>query len=156
MSEAPGSAAGPKKLDVVLFSVSGWRAGFEARWIRSSSLAPAGILGNCIETQLGFSLGTAKVSAMPRQCLLIKSAGDDAKGDTEILVDSPVDLVFLPVANIHPVPLMIAARTRLRGLRALALEPEAVARQIILLFDARCLTDCLEKKRDSLAKGTDA
>ena len=156
MSDEPGSPAGPENLDVVLFSVSGWHVGFEARRIRSSCLAPEGILGNCIEAQLGFSLGTAKVSATPRQCLLIKSADDDAKGDTEILVDGPVDLVFLPVAAIHPVPFLIAARTRLRGLRALALEPDAVARQITLLFDASCLSDCQEKERDSLAKGTDA
>ncbi len=156
MSDAPGSATGSENLAVVLFSVSGWRVGFEAHRIRSSCLAPAEILGNCsIEAQLGFSLGTPNVSATPRQCLVVKSSDDNAKGETEILVDGPVDLVFLPVAAIHPVPFLIAARTRLRGLRALALEPESVARQITLLFDASCLADCQEKERDSLAKDTD-
>ena len=156
MSDAAGSAADQETLDVVLFSVCGWRVGFEARRIRSSCLAPAEMLSNGIEAQLGFSLGAPKVSATPRQCLLIKNADDDAKGDMEILVDAPVDLVFLPVAIIHPLPPLLAARTRLHGLRALALEPETVARQITLLFDASCLTDRLEKERDSLGKDTDA
>ncbi len=141
MSDGPGKAVGPEWLDVVLFSVCDWRVGFEAHRIRSSSRAPAGTLGNSMEARLGFSPCAPKVSATPSQCLLIKSADDDAKGDTEILVDGPVDLVCLPVAAIHPLPPLLAARTRLHGLRALAINPETVARPVVLLFDTACLSD---------------
>lgn len=138
MNDVPDKREGPEGLDVVLFSVSGWRVGFEAHRIRASSLAPVGSLGDGIEARLGFSPGAPKVSATSSQLLLIKNADDDAKGDTEILVDGPVDLVCLPVAAIHPLPPLLIARTQLHGLRAIALEPGTVVTQIVLLFDTTC------------------
>ena len=143
MSDAPGNAPDgvpdTATLDVVLFSAGGWRAGFEARRVRAARLAPAGSVDKGIEAQLGFSPDapgpSASASAPLRQRLRLKGADDDAKGDTEMLVDGPVDLVCLPVTAIHSLPPLLAARTRLHGLRALALVPETAARQIVLLFD---------------------
>ena len=156
MNDAPDKTADSVGLDFVVFSVGGWRVAFEARQIRSSSLAPEGKLCNGIEARLGFSPAAPKASATSRQCLRVKCADDDTKGETEILVDGPVDLVCLPVAAIYPLPPLLTARTRLHGLRALALEPETVTRQITLLFNSACLTDGLEKERDDLEKDADA
>ena len=156
MNDAPDRMASPVGLDFVIFSVSGWRVAFEARQVRSCSIAMDGGLGNGIEGRLGFSPAAPKAYATPRQCLRIKCADDDTKGETEILVDGPVDLVCLPVAAIYPLPPLRTARTRLHGLRALALEPETVTRQITLLFNSDCLIDGREKERDNLAKDADA
>ena len=148
MNDAPDKTADSVGLDFVVFSVGGWRVAFEARQIRSSSLAPEGKLCNGIEARLGFSPAAPKASATSRQCLRVKCADDDTKGETEILVDGPVDLICLPVSVIYPLPPLLTARTRLHGLRALALEPETTARQITLLFNSSCLTDGLEKDCD--------
>ena len=156
MNDAPDRMANPVGLDFVIFSVSGWRVAFEARQVRSCSIALEGGLGNGIEARLGFSPAAPKAYATPRQCLRIKCADDDTKGETKIVVDGPVDLVCLPVAAIYPLPPLLTARTRLHGLRALALEPETVTRQITLLFNSACLTDGLEKERDDLEKDADA
>ena len=156
MNDAPDKTADSVGLDFVVFSVGGWRVAFEARQIRSSSLAPEGKLCNGIEARLGFSPAAPKASATSRQCLRVKCADDDTKGETEILVDGPVDLACLPVAAIYPLPPLLAARTRLHGLRALALEPETATKQITLLFNSHCLADNQQKERDSLTKDTDA
>ncbi len=148
MNDAPDKTADSVGLDFVVFSVGGWRVAFEARQIRSSSLAPEGKLCNGIEARLGFSPAAPKASATSRQCLRVKCADDDTKGETEILVDGPVDLICLPVSVIYPLPPLLTARTLLHGLRALALEPETTARQITLLFNSSCLTDGLEKDCD--------
>jgi hypothetical protein len=112
-------------LDAVLFSAGKWRAGFEARAVRASRPAPTGAAGTDVETLLELELSAG---LGPRQYLQLKH------GDREILVGSPVDLVSLPVAAIHPLPPLLAARCKLNGLRALALEPNA--ENIILLFAA--------------------
>ena len=91
MNDAPDKTADSVGLDFVVFSVGGWRVAFEARQIRSSSLAPEGKLCNGIEARLGFSPAAPKASATSRQCLRVKCADDDTKGETEILVDGPVD-----------------------------------------------------------------
>ena len=63
MNDAPDKTADSVGLDFVVFSVGGWRVAFEARQIRSSSLAPEGKLCNGIEARLGFSPAAPKASA---------------------------------------------------------------------------------------------
>ena len=152
LRNVPDNVSDSETLDVVLFTVCGWRAGFEARRVRASRHASVGLVVKGIEEQLGFSPEAPDVAAgafaQPRQCLQIKGGDDEAKQDTEILVDGPVDLVCLPVATIYALPPLIKARTRLHGLRALALVPQTAGWQSILLFDTACLTGVGERASD--------
>lgn len=113
-------------LDVVLFSAGEWRAGFEARLVRSSRPAAADASGEEIETLLGLA---PCATALPRQSLLLKQA----QGARELLVGAPVELASLPASRIHPLPPLLAARCKLHGLRALALTNNAGS--AILLLD---------------------
>lgn len=117
-------------LDVVLFSAGGWRAGFEARLVRSSRPATTDAGGEEIETLLGLAPCAA---ALPRQSLQLKQA----QGARELLVGAPVELASLPASRIHPLPPLLAARCKLHGLRALALEQDAQA--VVLLFGAESI-----------------
>lgn len=119
-------------LAVVLFSVGGWRAGVEARQVRGLRPTAAGTP----EGELAAALGLLPTAGSPvaGQCLTLKRAGQDK--DKEIRVDSPVDLVSLPVAAIHPLPPLLAARSRLSGLRALAIRLDQGEKSLALLFDA--------------------
>jgi hypothetical protein len=55
------------------------------------------------------------------------------ESDVEFSVAVPVELRKLELAAIHPLPDLVAARTRLRGLCALALEKDGLT----LMFDLR-------------------
>jgi hypothetical protein len=55
------------------------------------------------------------------------------------LVEGPVELLSLVFGAIHPLPPLLAARTQLRGLQALAQPFSHDDRKAILLFDARVL-----------------
>ncbi len=117
MSAAPDGGAGlPDRdaaVDVVVFRVAGHLFGIEAEQVRGSRPA-AGDAAQTIEALLGFP--AAPVGAA-LQLLTIKG-GD---GDWELGVAPPLELRRLPAAAIHPVPDLVAARTGLPGLRALAL-----------------------------------
>jgi hypothetical protein len=112
-------------LDAVLFSAGEWRAGFEARLVRSSRPAPANASCEMIETLLGRA---APAGATPRQYLQLKLAQEVR----EVLVGAPVELVTLPASSIYPLPPLLAARGKLHDLRALVLEQDAKA--VVLLF----------------------
>jgi hypothetical protein len=117
-------------LDVVMFPAGGWQVGFEARHVRSAR--PAGPDassegGNEIETLLG--LPHSSNPSHLTQWLDLKQTAEN----TEILVAGPVELRTLPVASIHPLPPLLAARSQLNGLRALVLQENT--EQIALLFD---------------------
>jgi hypothetical protein len=130
MNETDEPVAMHEALAFVLFSVGDWRVGVEARQVRASHAAqesaPAG--------ELAAALGFPPVFASPlgRQCLTLKRTAQDK----EILVDAPVDLARLPIAAIHALPPLLVARTGLRGLRALAIWPDAGEKTFTLLFDA--------------------
>ncbi len=132
--EAAATGVRHEMLAVVLFSAGGWRVGIEARQVRSSR--PASESGPSGE--LAAALGLPAVAGSPlgsplnRQFLTLKRP----EQDKEILVDAPVDLLKLPVAAIHPLPPLLAARTHLRGLRALAIRSDADEEALTLLFDA--------------------
>ncbi len=117
-------------LDVVLFNAGGWRAGFEARLVRSSRPAPLDADAEAIETRLGLAPSAV---TLPRQSLELKQA----QGTRELLVGTPVELASLSAASIHPLPPLLAARCKLPGLRALALEQDAQA--VILLVAATAI-----------------
>ena len=120
-------------LDVVLFGVCGWRVGIEARGVRGARNAQAcagsGDTAGGIAGQLGLEIVS---TAFARELLVLKGS-DGADGDRAVLVEAPVDFVSLPVESIYPLPPLLAARTRLNGLRALALNHNT--RQVVLLFE---------------------
>jgi hypothetical protein len=120
------AASDQETLDVVLFSAGGWRVGFEARQVRASRPAPADAAGDEVEMLLGFS---PSETCAPRQHLLLKHE----EGDRQILVGSPVDLVSFSIHSIHPLPPLLAARTTLHSLRALAITED---KTLVLLFGA--------------------
>ena len=122
-------------LAVVRFCTGGWRVGVEARQVRGSRPATEESPGGEFATVLG--LPAVAASLLGRQYLTLKrSIRDEAEGLVEILVDAPVELLSLPVATIHPLPPLLAARIRLHGLRALAMQAEAGEKALTLLFDA--------------------
>lgn len=122
------SGTAHETLEVVLFTAGGWRVGFAAGHVRGARPADAGAEIGEIESLLGLPPGAAANRAAP-QWLALKQEGRDR----EILVDGPVELAALPVAAIHPLPPLLAARSTLHGLRALVLGPDD--RQAALLFD---------------------
>ncbi|TXT41181.1 MAG: Uncharacterized protein FD135_512 [Comamonadaceae bacterium] len=122
---------------MVLFSAGGWRVAVEACWVTASRLAPAHSCGCEIEALLGFD---SAASDAPRQYLQLSWPG----GSQEVLVGSPVELVSLCASTIYPLPALLAKRTRLRGLRAIALLnatglASTQEMPLVLLFDANCL-----------------
>lgn len=125
-----------ENLDVVLFTAGGWRVGLEARHVRGSRPAPSATDTADVASLLGLT-PTGETSAA-RQCLALKPLPQQQRNsDREIQVEAPVDLVSLPASLIHPLPPLLAARTCLPGLCALALPAEQVSvDRLILLFDA--------------------
>ena len=67
-------------------------------------------------------VGVATSGASPRRCLVLKAGG---KG-LDVGVDGDVSIARLPACSIHPVPPLLAARTALRGLKALGVDPHGV------------------------------
>jgi hypothetical protein len=117
-------------LDAVIFSAGGWRIGFEARYVRGAHPAEqsaANEQAGQLETLLG--LPPSNGPSTSPQWLDIKQLVEDR----QILVAGPVELQALPVASIHPLPPLLAARTQLNGLRALVLQENTD--KIALLFD---------------------
>ncbi len=133
MSEAADVASNPQSLAIVLFSAGGWRFGVEASKVRSSHPALQETANDETATILGFSSGRS--SARSRQYLVLKRL----ENDQEVIVDSPVDLVNIPVAAIHPVPPLLAARIKLNGLRALLMPQRNMAETVVLLVDSDIL-----------------
>lgn len=124
-------------LDLVLFSAGGWRVGLEARWVSSCRLVETQAEGEVIETLLGLDAAAPTLPTGTRQSLELKWLG----GSREVLVSAPVELISLPASAIHPLPALLTWRTRLRGLRAIAV-PEQQGHfgradaTTILVFDA--------------------
>lgn len=135
MNDAVAPQPGLGSIDLVLFSAAGWRVGLEARWVRNSRGAAAQATGLLIEDLLGMACASATAATAPRQFLQLKLPG----GDIDILVGAPVELHSLPARAIHAVPPMLAARTSLRALQALALDPTLFGQDIVLLIDVCAL-----------------
>lgn len=130
----PPPRTGPDTLDVVLFTAAGWRVGVEARHVRGLGHL-AGVAGRPIESILGLPVPDVASEAVPEAPYGLRLRGDDR----DYRVAGPVEFVGLPVTAIHPLPGLVAASTRLRGLRALAEWDVPGQAGLILLFDvARC------------------
>lgn len=135
-------------LEVVFFSLAGWRLGLEARWVRGARRASstdwaasqqgktAALLGFPVDA--GYNDHPAPAPTAPQWLAIQVSLTGQVR---EILVDGPVELVALPVAVIYPVPPLLAARTALRGLRALVSEGTPGSEKMAFLFDATALVD---------------
>jgi len=113
-------------LDLVLFGAAGWRFGVEANSVvRAGPLTLPSL--PAVETLLGLS-HSGPQGVTDRQRLTVKGAGD-------LSVQRPVVLCSLPVGAFHPLPPLVAARCRLRALRALALLPGGM----VMVVDLRAL-----------------
>lgn len=56
-----------------------------------------------------------------------------ATNSRQFLVNRPVELIRLPIGQIHALPTLVAARTHIKALSALALVPQG----LVFLLDAR-------------------
>jgi len=115
-------------LDIVVFTAGGYRIGVEASQVRASHPMPPE--GGATPTEFLLGLHAAAATG-GEQVLVVKHAG----ADREVVVQGPVELHSVAATAIHPLPPLVAARTQLRGLRALALERQ----RLTLLVDLRSL-----------------
>ncbi|MEN6586916.1 MAG: hypothetical protein ABFE02_12830 [Sulfuricella sp.] len=126
-------------LEVVTFFAGGQRCAMEARQVRASRPLHGDDWESypAIDSLLGLEEGD-KIRT-PRQVLTIRLP----EADVELSVATPVQLRELKLDAIHPLPDLVAARTRLRGLHALALDEEGLT----LIFDLRDLSLRAEDSR---------
>ncbi|MFA6016244.1 MAG: hypothetical protein WC742_14385 [Gallionellaceae bacterium] len=116
-----------ESLAIVQFSICGWQAGIEAQHVRDSHAQPKSDQPEVMSKLLGFTGQHPNPDKFP-QYLTLKHK---SSGNQEVEVDGPTELLHLPVATIHPLPPLLAARTQLLGLRALALTDS----KLTLLFE---------------------
>ncbi len=101
-------------LDLVLFGARGGRFGVEARQV----LACRTVEGDEAPLRVEVLLGLAEAPSSPRARQVLR-VGSPSSG-LEVSVEGPVEFRSLAAASVHPLPPLLAARTRLHGLRALA------------------------------------
>ncbi|TAN66688.1 MAG: hypothetical protein EPN17_13385 [Methylobacter sp.] len=99
----------------------GHRFAVEAAQVRTQLSAGQAGTTLTVERLLGLSCEDAQNSASRRILLMKHSAGDYA-----VEVSNPVELRRLEINAIHPLPSLIAARTKLVGIRGLAIGPEGL------------------------------
>ncbi len=118
-------------LKVVTFFAGGQRCAMEARQVRA--LRPLTDEDSGTYPAIGSLLGLPEQnkSCSQLQVLTISLSGSDV----ELSVAAPVELRELAFDLIHPLPDLVAARTRLRGLCALVMETDGLT----LIFDLRNL-----------------
>lgn len=127
MSSETGQQQADSTLDLVLFKAGPYSFGLEASKVRGSGEPSAPDIPTA-ESLLALS---GEHADRCRKCLTIKGSGRDY----ELSVSAPFELCAIPVDAIHPLPIALAARCRLPGLRALAL----TERGLILLVDLQIL-----------------
>lgn len=141
MSSSVDSLAheGPK---LVLFSLGPLRCAIEARWVLASIPFPRdGQQPDSPEDwqqswrMFGLDeLGRAAESD-PDQWLALRWPG----GECRLAVSGPLELCVVPPAKLHPVPILLAARCRLRGLCAIVVAPE-LSPHALTVLDPRGLS----------------
>lgn len=104
-------------LEVVTFRAGGQRCAVEARSVRASRPLSADI-----PPPLAQRIGLQEETDGPRQLLLFKHP----QGDIPCAVTPPVQLQAVPVEYIHPLPPLLAATTKISGLRALILDADGI------------------------------
>lgn len=103
-------------LMLVTFACADARVGLEAQRVRSSRRIP--VDAQPPAPTLSALLGLPAPAPMSQPfCLELKSG----EGSVEVLVEGPVELVALSARQVFPLPGLIAATSRVRGLRALGL-----------------------------------
>ena len=107
-------------LDVVTFGAGGHRFGVEAALVAARVAEGAG----AVAAEAALGLPEAAGAADGRALLRL--------GEHLLAVTPPVELLRLAASSIHPLPPLVAGRTRLPALRALAFDRAGV----ILLVDA--------------------
>ena len=130
MSAATQTSSGsyPCTLEVVSFMAGGHRFAVEAAQVRTQ--LPSGQAGDLLtaEQLLGLPDEEAQTS---RRVLLMKHPA----GDYSVMVSEPVELHAVGINAIYPLPTLIAARSKLAGIRGLAMGAEGVT----VLVDFRAL-----------------
>ncbi len=121
-------------LNVVCFRCGGRTVAIEACHVRGASSDGVGRATAAIEALLC----EATVPTGLRQYLSVQALQGGAV--VALSVAAPVELALLQVANIHPLPPLMAARCQLRGLRALAW-PGALDQPPWLVLDAQALLE---------------
>ena len=111
---SPPLAESCPELDLVLFGASGFRFGVEARRVVAARTAVGDEVLLPVEVLLG--LGREPSSVRGRQVLRVGSPATAL----DVTVEGPVELLSVAASNVHPLPPLLAARTGLHGLRALA------------------------------------
>lgn len=134
--------AGCETLPVVVFTIGSWRVGVEARYVRAARQAGSDQPEECI-SDIAWRLGiVADTAPIAPQWISLKHA-EDGKGK-EILIDGPVEFTEIPVDVIYPLPPLLAARSQLRGLLALALPVPPIGNKPIFLIDVEQLLAAIQ------------
>lgn len=121
MTTAASVPLGPENsLEMVVFRAAGHRCAIEARLVRGSRL-PSSDRETATIASIESRLGLEDPSEKPRLILELRTPPG-----TSVAVRSEVEVRRLPHAILHPLPPLVAARTRLLGLKGLALEPDGL------------------------------
>jgi len=105
-------------LDMVSFVAAGCCFAIEAARVRSQMPSSQCATATAVEQLLG--LVCDEIHPPPsRRVLMIKSSAVDFA----VTVSEPVELRSLAISAIYPLPLLLAARCSLNGIRAIAMEP---------------------------------
>lgn len=128
----PDTALGEdESIELVLFSMLGRWAGLVAGQVAPlhSDASHSGAVA--VETLAGMS--HAQTMAPAKRVLLNVQRGSGAGVD--VSVNATAALVRIPIAAVHPLPLLLRARHQLNGLRALGWIDDGRDDPLVLLFD---------------------
>ena len=109
----------PHTLDVVSFVAGGSHFAVEAEQVLTQ--LPAGPYEEALSAE--HLLGLCADNTHQRRRVLLMKCGT---GDYAMTVSEPVELRSLKTSVIHPLPLLIAARNTITGIRGLAMEADGV------------------------------
>ncbi|MBF0339845.1 MAG: hypothetical protein HQL95_02630 [Magnetococcales bacterium] len=109
-------------LDVVLFTAGGWRIGVEAHQVSSCRRMSHGEdPGNVTDLELLLGLPVTPDNQIRLLLEFIPSVSL-----RPWRVTGPVELRAFPATTIHPLPTLLAVRSLIPGLRALAMEEDGI------------------------------
>lgn len=111
----------PNALCVVSFIAGGCRFAVEAAHVRTLLQAGQYDAATSVEQILGLPCDQKQDRLSPR-ILLMKCQGRDVA----VIVSGPVEMHSLEIGAIYPLPPLIAARSTVRGIRALAIQSGGV------------------------------
>jgi chemotaxis signal transduction protein len=107
----------PNVLEVVSFFADGHRFAVEAEQVRTQLQAEKYDTATSVEHILGLSCDNLQ-NPHSRRILVMKCHAQDYA----VAVSEPVELRSLDIGAIYPLPLLIASRSTLRGIRGLVME----------------------------------